>query len=360
MIQNTFQRFISLLLSLTMLMSLASTAFAVDTGADTPADFTGADIESVVSVNATLSEEEVAKNLFESLSEEAKQIFLAQIATDPELTEFHRENVDPSFDPQTIPVAYANSEVDRVRSGLANLGLSSTATYTFVGAASAIAAGAGGVAITATEVYELLLGASIATAIAASWDEIENSFSNIVGVFKDAFSYMRSAVSNALWDTRDAAASIYYNSPVVAVGYYDATTTSLPNVLIRRGDGEEKRYICNVTAEDFQPRGNKFYIAALLRGSNRQTHLWICPEAIDYETALAIRYINYERVGILTDSPKLALLLAQQATPGVQVGTKWHSNESHLSDPNYLPHYHPLNSANNTSRQIHLWHFSYR
>lgn len=66
MIQNTFQRFISLLLSLTMLMSLASTAFAVDTGADTPADFTGADIESVVSVNATLSEEEVAKNLLKA------------------------------------------------------------------------------------------------------------------------------------------------------------------------------------------------------------------------------------------------------------------------------------------------------
>ena len=142
MMQKAFQRFASLLLSLTMLLSLASTAFAADTGADASVDLVGTDIEEVVSVNSPVSEEEIAKDLFESLSEEAQQIFLAQIATDPELTEYHRENVDPSFDPQAIPAIHAySSELDIVRSGLANLGLSSTVTYAFTGAASAIVGG---------------------------------------------------------------------------------------------------------------------------------------------------------------------------------------------------------------------------
>lgn len=356
MIQNTFQRFISLLLSLTMLMSLASTAFAVDTGADTPADFTGADIESVVSVNATLSEEEVAKNLFESLSEEAKQIFLAQIATDPELTEFHRENVDPSFDPQAIPVTYANSEVDRVRSGLANLGLSSTATYTFVGAASAIAAGAGGAAITATEVYTLLFGTSIVTSIVACWEEVENLFSSIVGVFRDAFSYMPSAVSNALWDTRDDAASVYYSSPVTSIRYTTYTTSVyVPRVVVRHADGTEDEYICKTVADVAQIKTNSFYVAALLQ-DNIGTQLWVCSVPIDYATALAIRYANHGRVGIMTRDRALAEHLARQAAPGKLVNVEHHLNDDHIDNFNYFPHYHPYNSDGYTDGQIHIWH----
>ena len=360
MIQNTFQRFISLLLSLTMLMSLASTAFAVDTGADTPADFTGADIESVVSVNATLSEEEVAKNLFESLSEEAKQIFLAQIATDPELTEYHRENVDPSFDPQTIPVAYANSEVDRVRSGLINLGFSTSVTYCFVNVASEISAQVGAYATaSASQIYEILVGLGLASAMVSWWDEIDTRFGEIVNEFKEAFAEKRSAVSNALWDTRDDAASIYYESPVTSVRYYDATSTTLPRVVIRHANGDEERFICDVSAENFRPRTNKFYVAALLRDSNRKMHLWVCPDTIDYATALAIRYINYEYVGIMTDSRNLASHFARQS-PGVTLSLdkiKFHPNESHKDNPNYLPHYHPLNSSGRTDKQIHIWYY---
>ena len=356
MMQKTFQRFTSLLLSLTMLLSLASMAFAADTGADTSADLFGTDIEEVVSVNSPVSEEEIAKDLFQSLSEEAQQIFLAQIATDPGLTEYHRENVDPSFDPQAIPAIYAySSELDIVRSGLANLGLSSTVTYAFTGAASAIVGGAGGAAITTSEVYALLFGTSIVTTIAAYWDEVENAFSDIVGVFTNAFSYMRSAVSNALWDTRDDAASVYYGSPVTSVSI-QTFTSSTPLVRVRHANGSDDRYNCNTKAEKLYWRdGEKFFIAVLVPYDSTDMMLWVCPIPVDYATALAIRYQNNERIGILTTKEVLARELAQRA-PGGTVDIVWHGTCTHKGDHNFIPHYHPLDSNGYSDRQIHLWY----
>ena len=88
-------------------------------------------------------------------------------------------------------------------------------------------------------------------------------------------------------------------------------------------------------------------------------HLWVCPDTIDYATALAIRYINYEYVGIMTDSRNLALHFARQA-PGVTLSPddiEFHPNESHKDNPNYFPHYHPLNSSKNTYKQMHIWFY---
>lgn len=358
MMQKAFQRFTSLLLSLTMLLSLASTAFAADEETSTSA-FTNTGIEEFVSVDLSLSEEESARALFENLSEEARQIFLSQIAADPELTEYHRENVDPSFDSQAIPVTYAaNNAVDSVRSGLINAGFSSSVVYCFSAAASEIYSLSA--SASASQIYDALLGtglAAILASMAASiWDEIEAGFSRIVAIFEDGFSDNRSAVSDALWDTKDDATSVYYSSRVVSCRY----TTYVPDVSdatvsLDFADGTHANYICDVRAEDATIKSGKYYVALLVRDSNGKTQLMVCPNSVNFAVALAIRYLNKEYVGIMTKEGRRASALARNAAPNQQVTAVYHSNERHKDNPNFFPHYHPQAPDGTTSGQVHIW-----
>ena len=87
--------------------------------------------------------------------------------------------------------------------------------------------------------------------------------------------------------------------------------------------------------------------------------LYVCPIPVDYATALSVRYVNNERIGIFTPEEFLALDLARQASPTKTSEIVWHGNCSHKNDHNFIPHYHPQNPrgpVGNTDGQTHLWY----
>lgn len=335
--RKKIQWLISWILSLAIVISLTPGAYAIS-----------ANDEISFSTDISISEDDYASFVYQSLSEQAKQIFLKQIASDSQLSTYHRENVDPSFDPQAIPAIYATyDELSIVQNGLAAMNLSLSVKYALEGVASEIIA-AGGIALTAPQLYILLVGTSIAVVLAENWDEVSSLFSQIIAVFQDAFSYMHSNIKSAMDDIGSDAESIQSKPKLTSVG-----VSSNGLVILKKQDGTTEQYRCSVGAESFYPdEGSPYYIAALV-GPVGSKRLWVCPINVNQGIAIAIRICNNPSVGILTPYNNLAYKLAALggAIPS------HHSNESHSFDPNYLPHWHPMRPNGSTEGTIHIWHF---
>ena len=90
------QKAISLLLSLVMLFSLSSTALAVSS----PNDLTSSD------------EIALSREIYASLTPDAREIFDASLRYDAELLQYHTTYVDPSFTISSSPVLYSAAVAD--------------------------------------------------------------------------------------------------------------------------------------------------------------------------------------------------------------------------------------------------------
>lgn len=182
-------KILSFILTLSVLFSLAVPAFAAENSA-------GAGI----SVD-TQEEMDAAREAYAALTPEAKAIFEASLAYDPEMLKFHTTYVDESFTPPApVPQARAAAVVaDPMRvlmAELSGLGLPSAVLY------SLKAMGAGMVASIADgplPVGEILLAAataSTAVVIAAHWKTVSPKFNQIVRAFQKAFSTAASNISS--------------------------------------------------------------------------------------------------------------------------------------------------------------------
>lgn len=210
-------KILSFILTLSVLFSLAVPAFAAENSA-------GAGI----SVD-TQEEMDAAREAYAALTPEAKAIFEASLAYDPEMLKFHTTYVDESFTPPApVPQARA-AAADPMRvlmAELSGLGLPSAVLY------SLKAMGAGMVASIADgplPVGEILLAAataSTAVVIAAHWKTVGPKWSKIVSAFQNAFAaYANNVISalNSLKYKVNAEAKVQFNkSASDAVGKCDS------------------------------------------------------------------------------------------------------------------------------------------
>lgn len=331
------QRFVSWILSLAIIFSLVPVAYATD-----------AFDKKTVSVDISMTEEESARAIYEGLTEEARQIFLIQVSSDPQLIEYHRENVDAFFEPIDVPVAYAgNNELAIVQNGLAALGLPTAVTYSFEALASQLVAeSSAGIAMAVPQIYGIIIISSIAFGIANYWGQIVTLFNQIVAVFQEAFSSMSNEVATAMGQLAEDTDCIA-NSVLTGTVWVEGQT-----ICIERG-GQTDKYPCSTKIEAM-PQPNSPYFPALLVRVGRSNMLFVSQRPANIAVALIIKAANLDTVGVYTYYEGCAKGLAQVNAPG----TVLHTNDRHMDNPNYAPHYHSLkrNAVRpNDSEAFHAW-----
>ncbi len=332
MMQKTLRRFTSLLLSLTMLLSLASTAFAADTGADTSTALAGTSVEEITSVEssasdiydeveiefATLSPEECAETTYYGLSPTARDRFLAAISCNPELIEFHQQYVDSSFVPVDPPAPQVFDPVSVVSVGLAGLGVGTAVLYCLEALASEFVSAVNSGEITVGDLYSYIIAVGTISTLANDWSITGPKWLDIISVFCDAFPSISNNVTTSMeYVPADVEDECSLNT--VSVGFSGTTA---------RING--KTYKCSVRAEEFNPQGEKFYIA--IRSNNI---LYVCPKEISLKIANAIVEFNNTYIGVMTVREYTAYRLAEFG--GCIVCSDSRTNPC---QPNYLHHYH--------------------
>ncbi|MGI6085840.1 MAG: hypothetical protein ACOYIF_10435 [Acetivibrionales bacterium] len=243
-------KIISLILTLSMLFGLSVPASAAQS-------------YNAIGVKIIGSNEEIeaAREAYFSLTPEAKAIFDASLANDPEMLEFHIKYVDKSFRPATkIQARYAMASSDAMTilmSELSVLGLPSSVLYALK------AMGAGLVASIADGpllVGEILLAAATASAvivIAANWTKVSPVWNQIVAAFKKAFSSSVNSIIDAFnslkKDIQKEAAS---SAPSVTVSGKTITVNGV-------------KYNCNTRASELteqQRKKSRYYPVIYILG----------------------------------------------------------------------------------------------
>lgn len=185
-------KMLSLILTLSMVFSLAVPAFAAENYGSSGTS---------TSVN-TQEDIDAAREAYAALTPEARTIFDASLAYDSDMLEFHTTYVDKNFTPpaprpQTRSAVAAADPMRVLMAQLGGLGLPSAVLY------SLKAMGAGMVAAIADgplPVGDILLAAATASAvvvIAANWNTVSPKFNQIVRAFQQAFSTAASNISSA-------------------------------------------------------------------------------------------------------------------------------------------------------------------
>ena len=333
--RKIIQRIVSLVIVFAFSLSLVSTAYAAEniSSSNLPVDYSS-------------SEKENAKAVYEGLTPEAKQIFLDHISRDPDLVQFHQENVDSTFSPQNVPeysspslASDEDNPLEIIHNGLLALGLSTAVVYAFEGIASGIIASAADGFLPVGELYAIMVGTYAAAILATYWSiEVAPNWDGIVEVFQSAFSAMKENIADALDFLAEDAVSL--TNPVESVAIHGNL------IIVQHEDGEIERLQTSVRAENCVLEDNCYYAAALI-----DKILGICPIDISFATAVAIQEGNKKEIGVATYHHTLAEAVV---TAGNPYGYDYHSNEYHANNPNYLPHYHPFYKSG-ALRPVHIW-----
>ena len=184
---------VSFILIIVLICSMSVTAFAA-----TPQQVAG---DMYHNREATIDEETVAealRNQCETLSSDAKAIFLRAISSDPQLVACYRENVDPDFIP-TFVLARASSVNDPLKQLERNLKALQLPTAVIV---SLMAVGSGFVAAIADgplvfgDAYLAVTAVGAATVLGLHWGVVSPQFPNIVNAFKECFKDYASVVTD--------------------------------------------------------------------------------------------------------------------------------------------------------------------
>ena len=323
MMQKAFQRFTSLLLSLTMLLSLASTAFAVDGEVSTSA-FTDAGIEEFVSLDFSLSEEEnfeielttlspkeCAEAAYYGLSPTARDWFLAAISSNPELIEFHQRYVDSDFVPLDEPTPYIADPITLVSVGIGALALTTAATNGLTCLASQFLSTINSGEIEIGDFYSCSIIEDIASTLIDDWDYTRQKWNTIIDIFCDAFDSNQEYVS----DDVDS----YVSTSRINVRFGG-------NTVVINGI----KYECTELAENHRGYNEKFYVA--IRNNNV---LYVCNQKpIPLAIANALIEYNSKYVGVFTIRESTAYALAGY------LGHRVAGHNNIDKGPNFLPHYH--------------------
>ena len=206
-------------------------------------------------------EGEVVRSTYNNLSPEARAIFDRIIASDPELSEFHKENVDPFFNRYDIQQYAVNSYAVDLASQLANklaaLSLVPDVSYCLNAMGSDMAAAANGGSLVLGGILIAAATAEAVVTIAANWDTVSEKFNRIVDSFTSVFADAASAVVSAFDEIKGEvpAARTGINISVVVNGrtaYVGSRTFSCAVAVdaLREQDVRNKKYFAGVIYSD--------------------------------------------------------------------------------------------------------------
>lgn len=174
--RNHMRRFIALMLSLILCLSMGIQAFAVEYNHDTQ-------------IAATETEDMyvAAQQAYDYLTDEQKETFITQItllalAGDSSLVEFHQSYVDPSyeFNPADYAAVPNVANAASVAGQLQALNLPTAVYYGLLAFATSLGVPVG-------NVVDLVIGLGLGVIIIANWDAISSVWNDIIDIFVDAF-----------------------------------------------------------------------------------------------------------------------------------------------------------------------------
>lgn len=143
-----------------------------------------------------------AKQIFNDLSPEAKQIFLEYLLTENnEMLDYHIKHVgdiniedleSKSNDLQSVASVNTGAIMNTLNLKLNALYLSEAVKFALMGAASSMCASIA--TLGATTVFSILVTVGCASVIIANWDSISSKWNSIIGAFQQSFGQAYSSV----------------------------------------------------------------------------------------------------------------------------------------------------------------------
>lgn len=273
-----------------------------------------------------------AREVFNSLSEEEKELFELSIQKNNQLMEFHKKYVNAEFsykkelaESNNLISAYKLNPVDQVTAGLALLAIPVAVQYSLEAVAVGVVASGGGTFLPGDFILAAATVAAGAT-LAIYWDDVYPLWEDIVDVFKDAFSNSVNAVIEAFSEIfGDAADEADFN-----VSYRNKVVTV---------SGE--KYYCNTRADymDLNDRKkHQYYVAVIYKG-----FVFVDDEhPLQLPVAEGILRANNNMVGIWGTTQENARRAAHASF------SDYHN--AHNSSEGYFHHYHPK-----YAKKAHAW-----
>lgn len=327
------KKIISLLLSLVMVLSMSVPAFATSGTISTDDD-----AALIMTVDVSMTAEESLLLAYKNLTPEAKEIFEAAIASAPDIVEYHRNNIDPSYEiPQsaTMSTTAAADAVVLIQNGLTSLGVPVQVKEALTLLASGISAALIDGPLPIGDIYAVAVAAYTAVTIAVYWDEIVILWDDIVELFKDVFDSISSDIEDLLGSIESDIEDEYSLPDTVTVAYASRTFTI-----------SGTRYVCTVLAENMGPTDNRFYPAAILGEI-----LYVCPTYIPFKYARAIIETNIPKTGVFTKYKETARSLC---TGGTVIEHHSHENQCPDNADNFFPHFHRVRGT--VKYKTHAWY----
>lgn len=180
-------KILSCILTLSMAFGLAVPAFAAEYGGRSgiPAD--------------TQEDMDAAQEAYAALSSQAKAIFEASLAYDPEMLEFHTTYVDQDFTPPTPrPQTRAADPMRVLMAELSGLELPLAVLYSLKAMGAGMVASIADGPLLMGEILLAAATASTAVVIAVNWKTVGPKWSKIVYAFQKAFAAYANNVISAL------------------------------------------------------------------------------------------------------------------------------------------------------------------
>lgn len=137
------------------------------------------------------------QQIFDSLPEQSKVIFISSISKDRELVEFHNENVKQKITYNSRQKRSINA-LSQLNNNLNALNLSTALKYSLMAVGGSISAALADGPLPVGDIIGLIVSAGALTVIIANWDVVSSNSGQIIGAFKDAFSGIRYQVEGAI------------------------------------------------------------------------------------------------------------------------------------------------------------------
>ena len=313
---------ISFILLLAICISMLSTALAADSSQFDEANYVYTEVTNYI------------REASNSLSPEAKQIFLNSIASDHELLTYYQENIDPSYTPKILTRAVSSADpLSDLKRDLNRLSLPNPVIVALLGVAATLAPATVEGPIPVAKISLAFAVAGAAAVLAAHWSVVGPNFPNITKAFQKFLVGSVASVQQAFQGLKENILKIVGASTTSTISYDTKKKTVTYNGVT---------YHCKTKASELsnKKRDENTYYVTLRIGKMLYCDM---DRPISKKVAEEILLCNKSSVGTMAMSSVKA---KEVASPYLR------RDPIHKpGGPGYFPHYHPKKAQN-----AHSWY----
>lgn len=317
------KRLISIIIAVCITVGMLST-FVFAAKSEIAQDFT-------FTVDCSMTAEEALLKAYSNLSDKAKIIYNS-IGNSSRI-DIYEYGFGES---NTLATFAAMGAAEAINQGLNQMGLNNQVIQALNQLATAIIASLADGPLPIGDIYAISVGLYTAVVLATHWDEIVNSWDDIVALFQQSISQTSSTIGGSM----DLIEEDTIKERELPDTLNVIVLTSSKTIRV-----DDTYYVCSIPVAKFGPREERFYPGMIFSGT-----FWVCSKYVPFKIARAIMAINADLTGILTKFSTLAFNLCST------LGTVRHHDPHKENDPNYLSHYHYVKLTAANESKTHAWY----